>query len=157
MIRHHFREKQALIAETYHFVSQQLQAASEQAADAAGDDPHKRLHAYLMAGFKPPYLDQKYLTARFILWGVALTDPQVRQVHDENYGAFRQRLKELISDALPATTDEKVLKSLAATVSALTDGLWVDWILRPEERDIEASVAHCMAMVAAAGRGTARR
>lgn len=156
MIRHHFSEKQVLIAETYRFVSAQLQAASEQAADAAGTDPSDRLRAYLMAGFRPPYLDQKYLTARFILWGVALTDPQVRAVHDDNYGAFRMRLKELILDILPASTDAQALKTLAATVSALTDGLWIDWILRPEERDVEASVAHCMAMIAAAGQDTAR-
>ena len=152
LIRHYFEEKQLLIAETYKYVSRELQAVSEAAAAAAGDDPRERFRAYVMAGVQPPFLDEKYLTVRFMLWGVALTEPEIRQVHDENYGTYRARLRQLIADMLPKGTHAGVLKELTATVSALSDGLWVDWILRPEDRDIEASVSHCLAMISAAAR-----
>lgn len=152
LIRHHFAEKQQLIAETYRYVSRELQQASEAAAEAAGDDPRERFRAYVMAGVRPPFLDEKYLTVRFMLWGVALTEPEIRAVHDANYGAYRERLRQLIADMLPAKTEAAVLSELTATVSAFSDGLWVDWILRPEERDLDASVSHCLAMIAATGR-----
>lgn len=152
LIRHHFEEKQQLIAETYRFVSRELQAVSEAAAAAAGEDPRERFRAYVMAGVQPPFLDEKFLTVRFMLWGVALTEPEIRRVHDENYGAYRERLRQLIGDMLPGGTSADTLSELTATVSALSDGLWVDWILRPEERNIEASVAHCLAMISAAAR-----
>jgi len=151
LIRHYFETKSQLIAETQRHVSTELQAFSERAVEAAGVDPRERLRAYLMAGFRPPFLDEKYITVRFMLWGVALTDPGTKTVHDESYGRYRARLRELIAQTLPPTVGDGVLKPLAATVSALTDGLWIDWMLRPEDRDIAASIDLCMEMVASAG------
>ena len=52
LIRHHFEEKQQLIAETYRYVSRELQAVSEAAAAAAGEDPRERFRAYVMAGVR---------------------------------------------------------------------------------------------------------
>ncbi|MGI9412656.1 MAG: TetR/AcrR family transcriptional regulator [Hyphomicrobiales bacterium] len=153
LIRHYFETKSQLIAATQRHVSIELQAFSERAVEAAGTDPRDRLRAYLMSGFRPPFLDEKYITVRFMLWGVALTDPATKAVHDEGSGRYRARLGELIAQTLPPTVGDAVLKPLAATVSALTDGFWIDWILRPEDRDIAASIDLCLEMVASAGAG----
>ena len=151
LIRHYFDTKSQLIAETQRHVSEELQSFSERSVEAAGVEPSDRLRAYLMSGFQTPFLDEKYITVRFMLWGVALTDPATKAVHDEWYGRYRTRLRELIAQTLPPDADQGVVKKLAHTVSALTDGLWIDWILRPGDRDIAASIDLCMDMVAAAG------
>ena len=54
---------------------------------------------------------------------MALTDPEIREVHNENYGAYRKRLNQLVSDILPPHTPDKTLAELTASVSAFSDGL----------------------------------
>ncbi len=149
MIRHHFEEKQHLIAATYRYVSNRVYDRAEAAGQSSNESPREQLRAFMMAGVEPPFLDRDYLLVRFILWGVAMTDPVVRAVHDERYGQFRIRLSQYIGATLNSNPEKARLQTLTLTVSALLDGLWIDWLLRPDECDLDGSINHCLSMIEA--------
>ena len=149
LIRHHFEEKNQLIAATYRHVSDQLHTASEEAVAEAGSEPWQCLHAFLMAGFYPPLLERRYVLVRFVLWSAALTEPAIRVVHDEVRARYRDRLRELIAEAAGHAKTDAQIVAMTGTVLALLDGMWVDWILDEPGFNPEAAVSNAVAMLRA--------
>jgi TetR/AcrR family transcriptional repressor of bet genes len=144
LITYHFGGKQALIVDALKALSRDMRAAEAAVLEAAGDDPEERLYAFVRVGFEPPFLTDDYITARFLYWGLARTDPDVGAAHTEIYSRYRRQLGELLEPLLGADSDRD---SVVFALSALLDGLWLEWCLDHERFDVGAMLEACRGLL----------
>jgi TetR/AcrR family transcriptional regulator, transcriptional repressor of bet genes len=137
MIRHHFGDKNSLMRAAYARMSEAMVAPCVAAADAAGDDPLRKLQAFLSAALRPPVLDPQSVGVWAAYMHRVRTDPDLRAAHEAGYLNFRDRLEALIA-GLPATataTNHRATtlppRHAAIALNALLDGLWIEGSLLP--------------------------
>ena len=144
LINHYFPNKNELIAQAYvHFNSQlfgKLRLAVEQAPPSA----RKRLSAFLHASFSPPSLDQDVLAVWVVFWGMHRHSPEIQRVHEQAYGGYLGLVHELL-EAAHAEGDRFPLglRLSAIGLTALLDGLWLEWCLNPRTFAPDEAIAVC--------------
>ncbi|MEG3175523.1 TetR family transcriptional regulator C-terminal domain-containing protein [Sphingomonas sp. RB3P16] len=127
LVGHYFAGVDALVAETYAAVGQQVHVALAAAVEAAGDDPRDRVAAYVTASFAPPIADRGLFATWIAFWSLS-AKPIIAARHDALYQAYRDDLEALLAACeLPAA--ERRLAAIAIT--ALVDGLWLELCLSP--------------------------
>ncbi|MGH8130947.1 MAG: TetR family transcriptional regulator C-terminal domain-containing protein [Steroidobacteraceae bacterium] len=141
LINHHFPNKDALVAESYRSFSRQLTASFEAAVISAGTEPRARLRAFFKAVFSRPNLDPQVLTAWVVFWGLLQVSPEMRAVHDEEGRGYGDLLGTLLKDLAKESGRLRFDTRLATIgLTALLDGLWLEWCLDPENfRPAEAA------------------
>lgn len=144
LINHHFPNKDALVAESYRQFSRQLAAGFQAAVERAPREPRARLSAFIESVFARPNLDPRVLTAWVVFWGLFRQSPEMRRAHREEgrgYGALPGLLlRDLLKQrALPAS------RARVATIglTALLDGLWLEWCLDPKGFRPAEAIALC--------------
>jgi hypothetical protein len=123
-----------------------------------------RLSAYLRASLSPPFLDADTLHIWIVFWGLSRATPEIRAVREETYAASLAVLEGLIGDVHPgAAVDsgrpcgarlrrdppddtggaERQIgaRLLAIGLTALLDGLWLEWCLNPATFRPEEGIA----------------
>jgi AcrR family transcriptional regulator len=161
LINHHFPNKDELIAAAYRHFNGELIAGMQAAVERAGASPEARMRAFLEASFAPPNLDADVLTVWVVFWGLYRHSRLIQRVHHETYDGYvqlvRGMLAALLQDA-PAPRARRAgrgaraafvdLRMAAIGLTALLDGLWLEWCLEPGTfRPVEA-VALCEAWIA---------
>ncbi len=141
LINHHFPNKEALVAESYRSFSRQLTASFEAAVESAGSVPRARLRAFFKAVFSRPNLDPQVLTAWVVFWGLLQVSPEMRAVHEEEGRGYGDLLGSLLRDLAKVSGRLRFDTRLATIgLTALLDGLWLEWCLNPENfRPAEAA------------------
>jgi TetR/AcrR family transcriptional repressor of bet genes len=130
LLTHYFDGVDALILATYRDVCARVARALEQAGVEAGDDPHARLRAYVLANFRAPVLDAGLLATWIAFWSLVKSNPAMSVVHAEIYKQGRARMEALLHDAAPAMPLAQV-RLAAIGLTALVDGLWLELCLDP--------------------------
>jgi AcrR family transcriptional regulator len=144
LITYHFGGKQTLLTDAYRHLSRQMRAAEDEVLERPHASHLERLYSFLRVGFEPPFLTEDYITARFLFWGLARTDGDVGRVHAEIYSEYRRRLGDLLDPVLGRDVDrDRVVFGL----SALLDGLWLEWCLDPECFDVDDMLDACRGML----------
>jgi AcrR family transcriptional regulator len=141
LINHHFPNKDTLVAESYRTFSRRLTTSFEAAVAAAESEPRARLRAFFKAVFSRPNLDPQVLTAWVVFWGLLQVSPEMRAVHDEEGRGYGDLLGTLLRD-LSKDSGRLRFDTRLATIglTALLDGLWLEWCLDPENfRPTEAA------------------
>ena len=144
LINHHFPNKDALVAESYRRFSRQLAAGFQAAVERAPHEPRARLSAFIEAVFARPNLDPRVLTAWVVFWGLFRQSPEMRRAHREEgrgYGKLPDLLlRDLLKQRARASSRARV-----ATIglTALLDGLWLEWCLDPKGFRPAEAVALC--------------
>ena len=139
LINHHFPGKDTLVAEAYRTFSRRLSSGFEAAVVAAGPDPRERLRAFFNAVFSRPNLDPEVLTAWVVFWGLLRVSPEMRAVYEEEGRGYGDLLGKLLGDLARACGQPQAdLRLSIIGLTALLDGLWLDWCLdsssfRPKE------------------------
>jgi len=144
LINHHFPNKNELVAQAYvHFNSQlfgTLRRAVERAPPVAG----KRLAAFLRASFSPPNLDQDVLAVWVVFWGMHRHSPEIQRVHEQAYGGYLALVHELLEAAHAQGERFPLgLRPSAIGLTALLDGLWLEWCLNPRTFAPDEAIALC--------------
>jgi AcrR family transcriptional regulator len=148
LINHHFPNKNALVAESYRYFTRQLNARFQAAVLQAAPDPRARLHAFFEAVFSRPNLDPHVLTAWIVFWGLFRQSPEMRKVHDEVGRGYGELLHTLLTDLMQANERPRLELRLAGIgLTALLDGLWLEWCLDPKNFQPGEAVALCEAWV----------
>ncbi|MBV9621082.1 MAG: TetR family transcriptional regulator C-terminal domain-containing protein [Gammaproteobacteria bacterium] len=146
LINHHFPNKDELIAAAYRHFNAELVAGLKAAVARAAPQPRQRLRAFLQASFSPPNLDRDVLAAWVVFWGMYRHSRAIQRVHGENYESYVELvhglLAELIRDERPRGTSVN-LRFIAMGLSALLDGLWLEWCLEPANVRPAEAVALC--------------
>jgi TetR/AcrR family transcriptional repressor of bet genes len=151
LINHHFPNKDQLVAAAYRHFNSQLVGGLEAAVARAADSPRARLRAFLEASFCPPNLDQDALAVWVVFWGLYRHSRLIQRVH-ESYRGYVRLLHGMLSALLaPARATRRRtpraarldLRLAAIGLTALLDGLWLEWCLEPGAFKPAEAVALC--------------
>jgi TetR/AcrR family transcriptional regulator, transcriptional repressor of bet genes len=144
LINHHFPKKDMLIAQAYRHFNSELVGGVRAAALQAPATARARLRAFFRATFSPPNLDRDVLTVWVVFWGLYRHSPEIQKVHGETYREHLDLVRSMLGDWASETGKLRFSLRLAATgLTAMIDGLWLEWCLDPGNfRPIEA-IALC--------------
>ncbi len=149
IINLHFQSKDRLLIETLKFLADEYKQTREKRLEAAGADPADRLKAMIAVDFDRPVCDRNKLAVWFAFWGEAKARPTYRKLcatRDEEYGdALLELCEEMVCQPRYGQVDAV---TVANTLSALTDGLWLDILLSPQTMTSPQAKAICMAYLA---------
>ncbi|WP_273825656.1 TetR/AcrR family transcriptional regulator [Pseudomonas asplenii] len=132
LLNHHFGTLDALIADTYHKLASELTSSLLDEVNQAGSAAEK-LEAFLVGSFSPRVLDPQLLGVWVVFWSLIRHSEHVSQSHERSYGAYLDLIHGLLDDL--ADSEGFVIRDtrLAAIgLSAMLDGLWLEWCLNPE-------------------------
>jgi AcrR family transcriptional regulator len=148
LINHHFPTKDALVAEAYRYFNSELVGYLRQAiADTTGS-PRERLRAFFNASFSPPNLDSDVLAVWVVFWGLYRHSKDIQRVQSETYHGYVDLLRAMLADLERETGKLRFNLRLAAIgLTALIDGLWLEWCLEPENFEPREAVELCEAWV----------
>lgn len=135
LISYHFDDKERLIFAAFERAANEIRGFSTAAADAV-DDPDEKVMAFVRGSFTNEYLNSDYLRLRVSLWAVALTDPELAKVDVDYYRRYLASLAGYVAAARPTLTTAQV-NARCENVSALTNGLWLDWARTHDDEALE--------------------
>jgi TetR/AcrR family transcriptional repressor of bet genes len=153
LINHHFPNKDELVAAAYRYFNNELIAGMLAAVAGAADSPRDRLRAFLSASFSRPNLDADVLAVWVVFWGLYRHSRLIQRVHHETYEDYvrlvRGMLAELLQEARStgARATRADLRLAAIGLTALVDGLWLEWCLEPGTFRPAEAIALCEAWV----------
>jgi TetR/AcrR family transcriptional repressor of bet genes len=145
----HFQSKDKLLVEALRYLAEEYQSAWSRALGNAGSDPAARLAALVEVDFSRAVCDRRKIAVWFAFWGEAKSRPTYMKIcaqYDIEYQAtLEQVCAELIVDGGYA---DVAPNTVAVTLSAMTDGLWLDYLMTPDRFNAEAAKALCMRYLA---------
>src|SRR5450432_715368 len=150
LINHHFPNKEELIAAAYRYFNNQLVAGLKAAVQKADTSPRARMQAFLRASFSRPNLDPDALAVWVVFWGMYRHSPLIQGVHRESYQGYVQLLRDMLTQLVngaAAGAPPVDLRLAAIGVTALLDGLWLEWCLEPASFRPAEAIALCEAWV----------
>ena len=132
LINHHYAGKDELVAEAYLTVTGRVMQLLREAIDQAAPDARARLSAFFRASFSAELLDPQLLDAWLAFWGAVKTAEAINRAHDHSYGEYRA----LLAQARDQLAEEEGWADFdadlaAIALSAMLDGLWLEWCLNP--------------------------
>ena len=148
LINHHYRSKDELVAETYLTITQRITGQLRQAIDAAAPDARSRLGAFFRASFSPELLDPALLDAYLAFWGAVKSAEAITRAHDESYGEYRATISQALMQLAREQGWRRFDSDLAAiALSAMLDGLWLEYGLNPRTFSPAQGVQVCEAWI----------
>lgn len=148
LINHHFPNKEVLVAEAYRHFHRQLFDVHTQAVARAKPTARGRLRAFLESTFSPPNLDREVLTAWVVFWGMLRYSKEIQRVHDETYGDYVGLVRSMLAGLEKEEGRLRLnLRIAAIGLTALLDGLWLEWCLDPDHFSPRESIKICEAWI----------
>jgi AcrR family transcriptional regulator len=142
LLRHYFDNPDNLLLETYEQLCEQLLAHVEAEARPDEDDPWVALDRFFVAVFSDRWASPDIIGAWMVFW------QQVRSREDfaavsANFNLRQRDLLERIAGRLPAAGRTMALDVAIAILSAVLDGLWVDFYLSEARTSRDRAVDLC--------------
>jgi TetR/AcrR family transcriptional regulator, transcriptional repressor of bet genes len=148
LINHHFPTKDALVAEAYRHFNSELVGYLQRAIDAERGSPREQLRAFFKASFSPPNLDSEVLAVWVVFWGLYRHSKDIQRVQSETYHGYVDLLRGMLADLEREGGKLQFNLRLAAIgLTALIDGLWLEWCLDPDNFEPDEAVQLCEAWV----------
>ena len=149
IINLHFQSKDRLLVETLRFLSEQYRRAWEKAVSRAGDAPADQLAAMVSTDFKPPVCDRNKLAVWFAFWGESKSRPTYRKICALRDMAYRAEMVQVCEElARQGDYGNIDADSVAAGLSAMSSGLWLDLLTNPRSMSRERAKQICMSYLA---------
>jgi TetR/AcrR family transcriptional repressor of bet genes len=149
IINLHFQSKDRLLVETLRFLSEQYRHAWKKAISLAGEHPADKLAAMVATDFKPPVCDRNKLAVWFAFWGESKSRPTYRKICALSDMAYRVEMVQVCEELIEQGGYENIdAGSVAAGLSAMTSGLWLDMLTNPRSMSREHARQICMAYLA---------
>jgi AcrR family transcriptional regulator len=148
LINHHFPTKDALVAEAYRSFNNELVGGLRRAVTEVAGSPREQLSAFFKASFSPPNLDSDVLAVWVVFWGMYRHSKDIQRVQSETYHGYVDLLRAMLADLERETGKLRFNLRLAAIgLTALIDGLWLEWCLDPDNFEPAEAVQLCEAWV----------
>lgn len=149
IINLHFRSKDRLLVETLRYLSEQYRETWEKAVSKAGDDPADRLEAMVAMDFRAPVCETNKLAVWFAFWGESKSRPTYRKICAMRDMEYRAELRQACRDLIERGGYENLsADSVAASLSAMTSGLWLDMLTNPRSMSRDDAKQICMSYLA---------
>ncbi len=137
MINHHFRGKEELLLCVYENMTDYLLEQHETKS------PAEQVIALIESNFDDAGSKQSNLRAWLAIWGEVATNPVLRSLHRDRYGAYKQSVR----DAIQAIITQRRLKldanAVARQLIALIDGLWLEYCLHSDSFMLSDARSDC--------------
>jgi AcrR family transcriptional regulator len=144
LINHHYAGKDELIGAAYESFSLGLLDATRERIAASGPTPRARLSAYVEGLLAPPMLKRDTLRIWVAFWSIIENSAPMMDVHDRTYAEYRALLADLLTEAGAARGAPPIDGRLAAiALTALLDGLWLEWCLNPSTFSPQEAIDVC--------------
>ena len=148
LLNHHYAGKDELVADAYREITRRMGEIMRTATQTAGPEPRARLSAYIHASFSPQVLDPGLLDAYLAFWGAVKTAEAINRAHEESYTGYSS----LLSDMLVALAREQGwprfdAQLAAVALSAMLDGLWLEYSLDARTFSPAQGVVMCEAWI----------
>ena len=149
IINLHFKSKERLLVETLRFLSEQYRQAWERAISRAGASPADKLSSMVATDFKPPVCDRNKLAVWFAFWGESKSRPTYRKICALRDMAYRVEMVQVCEELVEEGGYENIDAGIvAAGLSAMTSGLWLDMLTNPRSMSREQAQQICMSYLA---------
>jgi len=149
IINLHFQSKDRLLTETLRYLSDEYRNACAEAAAAAGDSPVAGLQAMVDHDFRRSICTREKLAVWFAFWGERRFRPTYRRICAERDKSYDELVRRLCAKLCAEGDYPDVDSALVADgLSALTDGLWLDLLVRPESMSRELARRIAMSYLA---------
>jgi TetR/AcrR family transcriptional repressor of bet genes len=149
IINLHFQSKDRLLIETLRYIADEYRQTWKKALAGAGGSPAQQLAALVAVDFRLPVCDRNKLAVWFAFWGESKSRPTYRQICAERDRAYRNEMVQvceaLIEDGGYRDLDAE---TVAAGLSAMTSGLWLDMLTNPRSMSRQDGREICMRFVA---------
>jgi TetR/AcrR family transcriptional repressor of bet genes len=148
LINHHFPTKDALVAEAYRYFNSELVGTLRQAVAHTPGAAREQLSTFFKASFSPPNLDSEVLAVWVVFWGMYRHSREIQRVQSETYHGYLDLLRGMLADLERESGSLRFsLRMAAIGLTALIDGLWLEWCLDPDSFEPHEAVELCEAWV----------
>jgi AcrR family transcriptional regulator len=142
LLRHYFRNPNNLLFETYEELCDHFLASFEAELLAPHADPRAALHGFFAVLFSEEWASSDLLGAWMAFWTLVRTDAAFA-AKSESYNARLRTLLERAVARLPSGGGGVRSADLVPILSAVMDGLWLDFCLSPSRLSRERAVELC--------------
>lgn len=133
LIHYHFSSIDKLIAASYrHLAFEYLQSAI-QACSVYSGQPREQISAFLHDVFSSKVMQRKVLRAWVVFWGLLDSSDAIKRAQEESNNAFAAFLERLFIELHEQIRLKSSPRMAAIGLSALIDGLWLEWCLQPDQ------------------------
>lgn len=140
LLRHYFTNPGNLLLETYQELCDKFIARFQQELEGPHPDPWEGLDSFFAVLFSDEWASSDILGAWMAFWTLVRTDDEFRLTSE----AFNDRLKDLLVVAVARLPAARIPGSdVAAILSAVMDGLWLEFCLSPRRLPREQALALC--------------
>ena len=149
IINLHFQTKERLLTETLRYLADEYRSAVRDAVDKAGETPEAGLTALIHLDFNRTICERSKLAVWFAFWGERRFRPTYRRICAERDRSYDDLVRDLCARLCEqggyTDTDAAIV---ADGLSALTDGLWLDLLVRPDSMSRDQARRISMAYLA---------
>ena len=149
IINLHFRSKEGLLTETLRYLADEYRSACREAAAAGEISPAAGLQAMVDLDFRRNICARDKLAVWFAFWGERKFRPTYRRICAERDKSYDDMVRVMCARLCEPGDYPDVEPALVADgLSALTDGLWLDLLVRPESMSRDLARRITMAYLA---------
>jgi TetR/AcrR family transcriptional repressor of bet genes len=129
----HFRSKERLLTETLRYLADEYRSVCHEAAAAGEVSPAAGLQAMVDLDFRRNICARDKLAVWFAFWGERKFRPTYRRICAERDKSYDDMVRLMCARLCEQGDYPDVEPALVADgLSAMTDGLWLDLLVRPE-------------------------
>ena len=147
LINHYFPSIDMLVADAYETLAADVAGRLVAATEQAKGSPRERLAKLIEACFAPEIMDPSLLRVWVVFWGMILHSPAMRIVQKRTNERFCGVYERFLRDVAEAEGKQPDIVLLARGLSAMHDGLWLEFCLNPESFKVADGMALCHAWV----------
>jgi TetR/AcrR family transcriptional repressor of bet genes len=145
IINFYFTSKEMMLRETLKTLIDEYEIEWGEALTKAGEDGHARLAALIRAHFAKKLCSARRLNVMSAFWGHAATQAAYRNQLEAADGKIENALTEALAHVLGGGLDEA--RNAATQLHALIRGLWLNFMLNPQDVSRESLAAQCASFI----------
>ncbi len=143
LINHYFPSKEDLLVATYDTVADVLVQETRDAVSRTQRLPEDKLTAIVESSFAGAIFNEANLAVWLALWGQVRTHEGLRRKHNELYEGYRATIARIIGQIAAKRGLAVEGAPLALALTALIDGLWLEYSLNPTVFSVENARRSC--------------
>lgn len=149
LINYHFGTLNDLLAATYSHLAYTLMDKAIEKSQST-NLPRQRLSFFIQETFGDAVMQRKILRAWVVFWSMIDRAPQIKQAHDLSNQAFRVFLQQSFAELNKVHPVRPTPRLAAIGLTAIMDGLWLEWCLSSETFNSDEAILLCEQWVDAA-------
>lgn len=147
LLSHHFNGKSDIFVQAYEYMAEKLDNTYYSLVKQAGEGAVDKLEAMIKAAFTPPTFETESLSIWISLWNLAQVDEEINELNKIHYHKYRRGIANLLGEIADEKNISINTSRAALSLTALMDGLWLEWSLDPDAFVPQEGEAACLDLV----------